>query len=676
MLLSSDKKHFIFGILKTSKDVYKLTKQRISIGRNKTSQIIINNNTVSKDHAIIEFDEDLNATIKDLNSSNGTFVNGEKLKNFPMRLKNGDKIIFGREGTEYVFESFNKMDDTKTEEDFNQNDNNQYMYNGNNSIMNKNYNYMDNNNNNQQINIKDEKINLVNENEMYMPRMNHLNNLQGQKNINQNYNNNNNYVDIENNSSSNNNYMNNDYNNNYENNGFGYRDENIDIYKKKIDDLEKKVSELESDKIDLVNKNQELSLNLETKNGELKKLSNLFDELNEEYSKLNAKHNTLMIYASDIQKKLDLSNIELNQFKKKYSSNENVNKIIDEKDNIINILQNEIKYYKDLCNKNNLSGYNSFNSNLRNNNFMHEENNNNYEIKKKLDNISDKYITESKKLKKQNILLKNKIKNLIKKINLISSINTNNNINANVDFAQFQTQINYQIDSFNNIISEYNDRLSSSLNKISELFEQSKKEEAAKFLIDQINQQMSENKKLLTENAKLNTQILELQAKLNAKQTVSNNPNNINNLNLLNENFDESDEINNDEEENDNEEIDMLRKKVEELEGIIDKFKKGGEVSIEGGNLRDAFVNVVSELKEKNNTINELQSKIENTIRNKKGMNFDDKQIAESVYQNIDEKDKMIQSLRNKINMEKNDVASQKKIDEIRKNRGYFNNLN
>ena len=33
----------LFGILKTKKEVYKLTKERISIGRNRSSQIVINN---------------------------------------------------------------------------------------------------------------------------------------------------------------------------------------------------------------------------------------------------------------------------------------------------------------------------------------------------------------------------------------------------------------------------------------------------------------------------------------------------------------------------------------------------------------------------------------------------------------------------------------------------------
>ena len=98
----------------------------------------------------------------------------------------------------------------------------------------------------------------------------------------------------------------------------------------------------------------ELTDDLNKKITELKKMTNLFDELNEEYSKLNAKHNALMVYASDIQKKLDLNNIELSQLKNKCHSNEETDKIINEKEKVISILQNEINYYKKLCGKKNV----------------------------------------------------------------------------------------------------------------------------------------------------------------------------------------------------------------------------------------------------------------------------------------------------------------------------------
>ena len=564
----------LFGILKTNKEVYKLTKERISIGRNRTSQIVINNNTISKDHAIIEFDEDGNAIIKDLNSSNGTYVNGQRLKFNPIRLKTGDKITFGRYNMEFTFEAFNiNNGDSKTEADFNP-----FMINGNNMNTN-NFTNKDNN----RI-IFDKKINLVNENEISFARMNHFQNsntntLTKNTNVNNNIKNdenNNNYIENENNMNNNDNYIDININNNTE-----------QLLKNKIDELEKRNIELESEKEELNKKNTEITDDLNKKITELNKMTNLFDELNEEYSKLNAKHNALMVYASDIQKKLDLTNIELSQIKNKCHGNEETDKIINEKENIIAILQNEISYYKKLCGKNNFNTLQA----------------NDYNINHKLDSLIDKYISENKKLKQQNDLYKKKLKSVQKKELL----------NKNIDFGQFEIQMNYQIDNFNSIIKDYNERLNESLNKISELFEDSKKEEAAKYLVEQINNYMQENQRLLSENAKLNTQIAEYQAQLNSLSNVNVNKI-INNNNNLEENLDD----------NENDEIEELKNKVDELEGVISKLNgTNNSKIIEGNNfsnnnisVREAFVNALNEIKEKDKIINELQNKIKDTINN------------------------------------------------------------
>jgi pSer/pThr/pTyr-binding forkhead associated (FHA) protein len=428
---------FIYGILKTQKEVYKLTRERISIGRNRTSNIVINNNTVSKEHAIIEFDEDYNAIIKDLNSSNGTYVNGERLKFMPVRLKTGDKITFGKENVEYIFESFNMISDSKTEADMNE-----YNVNG---------------INNENKAIYDQKINLVNENELSFARMNHFQNNSNTINRNNDnyyngsYNNNlknglnreyRNEEDNNNNINSINNNNNNNINTNINNDYY-----NMELtLKNKIDDLEKKNSELENEKENLIKKNNEINEELNKKESELKKMTTLFDELNEEYSKLNSKHNELIGYASGVQKKLDLANIELSQIKKKCHGNEETDKLINEKDNIVSILQNEVNYYKKLCGKNN----NNFST------FSTLDINNNYNINQKLDSLIEKYISENKKLKQQNETFKRKIKILQKKELNYKKYN-------NIDFAQFEIQMNYQIDNFNNIINEYNKRLSDSL---------------------------------------------------------------------------------------------------------------------------------------------------------------------------------------------------------------------
>ena len=545
----------LFGILKTKKEVYKLTKERISIGRNRTSQIVLNNNTISKDHAIIEFDQDGNAIIKDLNSSNGTYVNGQRLKFNPIRLKTGDKITFGKYAAEFTFEAFNMNNgDSKTEADINQ-----YMINGNNSINNiNNFTNNESNNNNNRI-IFDKKINLVNENEISFARMNHFQNSNTVNTLTKNTNN----LKIE------------------ENN-----ENNERLLQNKIEELEKKNSDIENEKEDLSKKNMELTDDLNKKITELKKMTNLFDELNEEYSKLNAKHNALMVYASDIQKKLDLNNIELSQLKNKCHSNEETDKIINEKEKVISILQNEINYYKKLCGKNNI--------------FPNDININN-NLNQKLDSLIDKYINENKRLKQQNDAYKKKLKNFQRK----------ELVNKNIDFGQFEIQINYQIDNFNSIIKDYNERLNESLNKISELFEESKKEEAAKYLVEQINNYMQENQRLISENAKLNTQLAEYQAQLNSLSNINMNKL-INNNNNFEENLDD----------NDSDEIEELKNKVDELEDVISKLNGNNNSSnINNNNLnnnnisvREAFVNALNELKEKDKIINELQNKLKDNI--------------------------------------------------------------
>ena len=592
----SNRNLVLFGILKTKKEVYKLTKERISIGRNRTSQIVISNNTVSKDHAIIEFDSDNNAVIKDLNSSNGTYVNGQRLKFMPMRLKTGDKITFGKYDIEYTFEAFNINGESKTEPDMN----NQYMINGNsfNNINNSLNNINNNLNNNLTSNennkiIYDKKINLVNENEISFARMNHFQNNNTYNNFNENNNTNMN----------NNNNIKNDENLNNNTNNLEKSLQN------KIEDLEKKNIDTENEKENLAKKNAELNEDLNKKINELKKMTNLFDELNEEYSKLNSKHNALMVYASDIQKKLDLANIEISQIKKKAYDNEEIDKIINEKENIISILQNEVNYYKKLCGKKINLNYNTFP--------MSDFNNNNININQKLDSLIDKYITENKKLKNQNELYAKKIKQYQKK-------DFENKLNKNIDFSQFETQINYQIDNFNSIIKEYNERLSESLNKISELFEDSKKEEAAKYLVEQINNYMQENQRLISENAKLNTQIIEYQEQLNSYNNINLNMNKINNIKISEDNEDNV---------SDNE-IENLKNKIDELENIITKFKGGnnnnlneyginnGDNRIENINIREAFVNMLNELKEKDKVINELQNKLKDNIMNENN-NYD-----------------------------------------------------
>ncbi|WP_210364449.1 type VII secretion protein EssC [Bacillus sp. REN3] len=67
------------------------TANTIKIGRSQDSQICFSNKLVSGSHCVIEFDSSNGATIKDYNSSNGTYVNGEKIRD--KKLAVGDVIF-------------------------------------------------------------------------------------------------------------------------------------------------------------------------------------------------------------------------------------------------------------------------------------------------------------------------------------------------------------------------------------------------------------------------------------------------------------------------------------------------------------------------------------------------------------------------------------------------------
>ena len=651
-------KNIFYGTLKTSKDIFKLTKQRISIGRDKNCTIVINNNTVSKDHAILEFDEDFNCIIKDLNSSNGTYVNGQKLKTIPLKLRTGDKIKFGKYDIEYIFESSNMLNDTKTEQEI---------------TMKLSENLNEKNEQKDEISrtetnniIKDGKISLVNENELSYPKMNHF---QNNKNIiysfgnsnGMNYNseqnltnqsvgdkfNNKNQPIFENNNKINNNedeiveqYTNNSnvYNQNNPNSN-NYIKNNENDYKNQFEQLEKKIATLEKEK-------EEIKEQFNEKSNKLKKLNNLFDELNEEYSKLNSKYNSLMSYSTDIQKKLDKANEEISELKSKSNINNenNLNELLNQKDNIISIMQNEINYYKELSNKKGISLNNQYDNN---------------KINTKLNTISNIFVSENNKLKKKLEFYKNKFE---------KEENTKNR--NNIDFKQFETQINYQIDNFNSIISNYNSRLLDSLNKMSEIFESNNKEEAAKYLVEQINEYMMENQKLISENSKLNTQILELQSILNAE--YNNKLKNKQNFNTYE--FNESNlEMN----PYNNSEINKLKNKINEMENIVERLKninKNNKFENDYNYLKESFVNILNELKKKDKLVQDLQIKLKDVIK-RNNNNFDENQIVSSISQKLKEKDNIIENLKNQINTNKKfDVEDSKlRIENIRKKRELFN---
>jgi diguanylate cyclase (GGDEF)-like protein len=72
--------------------IYPLDKKTITIGRSDEFDIQVTDPSCSRKQAIIEFNNS-KPVLKDLNSTNGTFVNGSKITE--TNIEDGDKIMFG-----------------------------------------------------------------------------------------------------------------------------------------------------------------------------------------------------------------------------------------------------------------------------------------------------------------------------------------------------------------------------------------------------------------------------------------------------------------------------------------------------------------------------------------------------------------------------------------------------
>jgi len=79
---------------RTPIQVYELSRPIIQIGRTEGMEIVIDNVSVSRQQAELR-QEGRYWTVRDLGSSNGTFLNGERLTG-AVRLKPGDEISFGK----------------------------------------------------------------------------------------------------------------------------------------------------------------------------------------------------------------------------------------------------------------------------------------------------------------------------------------------------------------------------------------------------------------------------------------------------------------------------------------------------------------------------------------------------------------------------------------------------
>ena len=83
------------------KDV-QLTKDRTSLGRRPYNDIVIDNLAVSGEHAVLQMSGN-DVHLEDLNSTNGTYVNGKAVKK--QLLVNGDMVEIGKYKIKYVNET-------------------------------------------------------------------------------------------------------------------------------------------------------------------------------------------------------------------------------------------------------------------------------------------------------------------------------------------------------------------------------------------------------------------------------------------------------------------------------------------------------------------------------------------------------------------------------------------
>jgi len=79
-----------------------LTKDRTTLGRRPYNDIVIDNLAVSGEHAVLQIEGE-RFVIEDLNSTNGTYVNGQTVKKQP--LSNGDTIEIGKYKIKFVLDS-------------------------------------------------------------------------------------------------------------------------------------------------------------------------------------------------------------------------------------------------------------------------------------------------------------------------------------------------------------------------------------------------------------------------------------------------------------------------------------------------------------------------------------------------------------------------------------------
>ncbi len=88
-----------------------LTKDRTTLGRRPYNDIVIDNLAVSGEHAVMQM-SGADVQLEDLNSTNGTYVNGKAIKK--QQLQNGDTIEIGKYKIRFVHDGASEGTERKT----------------------------------------------------------------------------------------------------------------------------------------------------------------------------------------------------------------------------------------------------------------------------------------------------------------------------------------------------------------------------------------------------------------------------------------------------------------------------------------------------------------------------------------------------------------------------------
>ena len=346
------------------------------------------------------------------------------------------------------------------------------------------------------------------------------------------------------------------------------------------------------------------------KQKQLENVSLSYTQLSDEYKKLNAKHTALMHYASDLQKKNDILEYEIREqnYKIEKLQNTELGKILIEKESIIKILQNENDFY----NKELQKIKNSFNSNSLSN---------------QLDMIINEYLMQIGKLKRENEEYKSMFHNSDRKWNELIKINDS-----------LQLQINtinkhWSDDSmkYNELLNENDRKLNEALNQIPLCYDKFNidKEQAAIYLVNQVNLYLNEKQNLLNEIADLNRKIVD----------------------LINENDKLKNEITIIESKFSNYDMKELMERNLELEDALIQLEKANDVE-KKINYEDTIKRLNKEINQKEQIIIELKEKLVKSMHNS-NLFFDEKEVVNSISQALRNRDNQIEQLKNELNERK-----------------------